>query len=392
MKIYTMRLCILALLFLGKNYAQEPIELTAKDSVIQSSAILGLGYNIVDDSGNILDEIFDVNTEWHAVAFPSRVSVGRYFKSGIGLEAIVTYNKYKVGKTVDGIINMQESDYYGFDTRVSYDLNKLIGQTAWFDPYVGAGLGYTDANNISRGTYNAIFGFRIWLSDRWGADLNTTGKWAMGDKGASNHIQHGAGVVYQFAIEKGLTKKGERKLAQLQAIEEEKQRVQDSIVSADRAREDALLAERLAVEREQAKLAAAEKAEADAENERKSMLENKIKKLGYVYFDLNSSYLNKDSKAVLDALTKVMTDSPEITLRVASHTDSRGTNKYNQWLSERRVKRTIDYLVEKGISAKRLEGEGLGESNLLNECDDTVYCPEEKHQVNRRSEFTLIKY
>ncbi len=392
MKSLTIRLCALTLFFFGKNYAQEPIALTAKDSVVQSAAIIGLGYNIVDDSGNVLDEFFDINAEWNAVAFPSRVSIGRYFKSGIGLEAIATYNKYRVGKTVDGVINMQESDYFGFDSRVTYDVNKLIGQTAWFDPYIGAGLGYTEANNISRGTYNAILGFRVWFSDRWGLDLNSTGKWAMGDKGASNHIQHGAGVVYQFAIEKGLSKKGAEKLAQIQAIEKENQRVQDSIAAADRAREDALLAERLAAEREQARLAAAEKAKTDAENQRKLALENKIKALGFVYFDLNSSYLNADSKKVLDALAQILAETPEVTLRIASHTDSRGTDKYNKWLSERRVQRTIGYLINKGIAAQRLEAEGLGESKLLNECDDTIYCPEEKHKINRRSEFILTNY
>ncbi len=385
-------MAVLACFVLNYATAQEELQLTSKDSIVQSSWMFGLGYNIVDDSGDVFDEFFDVASQWNAVPYPSRISIGRYFKSGIGLEAIGSYNKYREGKIIDGFPNTQETDYIGFDSRISYDLNKLIGETKWFDPYVGAGLGYTDANGVGRGTYNAIFGFRVWFSDHWGVDLNTSGKWAIGDSEASNHIQHAAGVVYQFGIEKGLSKKGTEKLAMIQALEEEKQRVLDSITAVENAKEAAALAEQLRKEKERSRLAAAEKAKMDADKERKNQLENAIKDLGYVYFDLNSSYLNKKSKEVLDALTMILKASPAVELKVASHTDSRGSSDYNQWLSDRRVKRTIDYLVEKGIAVNRLSSEGHGEADLLNECDDNTYCPEEKHQVNRRSEFILMKY
>lgn len=352
----------------------------------------GLGFNFVDDSGDIFNELFEVEDQWNAVAFPSRISFGRYFKSGFGIEAIGTYNKYKIGKFIDNQTNTKESNYYGIDTRLSYDLNKLVGETAWFDPYVGLGLGFTQANNMSRGTYNAIIGFRTWFSDHWGLDLNSSGKWAMGDKGASNHLQHSAGLVYQFGIEKGLTKKGEEKLAQILALEREKQRVQDSIATVNRLKDEALLAERLAVEKEKSRLAAIENEKISEENQRKAAIENSIKELGYVYFDLNSSYLNQESKVLLDALFEILKKQPSIALRVVSHTDSRGANTYNQWLSDRRVKRTANYLIDKGISAERLDVEGVGEAQLLNDCDDTTYCPEEKHKINRRSEFIITKF
>ena len=207
MKKITQTLLVLLCLAVHPVIAQEIPQLTSKDSIVQSSWMLGLGYNIVDDSGDVFNGLFDVNTQWNALAYPSRVSVGRYFKSGIGLEAIGSYNKYKVGKIIDGRVNSDETDYLALDARVSYDLNKIIGETAWFDPYVGVGLGYTDANATPRSTYNAVIGFRTWISDRWGLDFSSSGKWRTGNKG-TNHIQHSAGVVYQFGIEKGLSKKG----------------------------------------------------------------------------------------------------------------------------------------------------------------------------------------
>ncbi len=383
-------MAVLACFVLNYATAQEELQLTSKDSIVQSSWMFGLGYNIVDDSGDVFDELFSVDSQWNALPYPSRISIGRYFKSGIGLEAIASYNKYKVGKQIDSRINNTESDYLSFDSRISYDLNKIIGETAWFDPYVGVGLGYTDANNVSRGTYNAVVGFRTWLSDHWALDLNTSGKWAIGDNDATNHLQHAGAVIYQFGVEKGLSKKGREKLALIEEMEKEKRRVQDSINVANRAKEEAAMAVRLEYEKEQARLAAAEKARVDAQEERKKRLENAINELGHVYFSLNSSYLNKESKKVLDSLTKLLDRYPTAKLRITSHTDSRGSSEYNKWLSEKRIKRTIDYLEHNGISLSRLTFEALGEDSLLNECDDNTHCSEEKHKVNRRSEFMLI--
>lgn len=381
---------LVAFALMNTAYAQEELQITAKDSIVQSSWMFGVGFNAVHDSGNMFEGLFNVANEWHIVPFPSRVSIGRYFKSGLGIEAIGTYNQYQEGKLVEGVIIPADIDYFGLDARLTYDLNKIVGETGWFDPYVGIGAGYTDADNLGRGTYNAVVGFRTWFSDRWGLDFNSTGKWAMSQSdGASNHIQHAAGVVYQFGIEKGLSKRGEEKLELLEAIEKEKQRQQDSIAEVNRLRDEALLAERLEKEREAAALAAAEKAKQDA---RRAQLENEIKDLGYVYFDLNSSYLNKPYRELLDKLTVLLENNPAVKIKVTSHTDSRGAETYNMWLSERRVERTVEYLTDKGIDNDRLEAGAFGETQLLNECDDNTPCSEQKHAVNRRSEFVVMEF
>lgn len=375
-----------------EGFSDEELQLTSKDSIVQSSWTVGLGYNFVDDSGDMADELFSFDSQWNAVPYPSRLSIGRYFKSGVGLEGIASYNKYKVGKIIDNSINTESTSYWGLDARLSYDLNKLIGETAWFDPYVGIGLGYTKTNNQPRATYNAIVGFRTWFSDHWGLDLNSSGKWRIGDNGASNHLQHAAGVVYRFEIEKGLSKKGAEKLALIQALEQKKQQETDSIAAVNRAKEAAALAERLAQEKEATQLAAAEKAKLDAVNRRKQQIGNEIDDLGLVYFDFDSSYINRESQKILNALTELLKDNDGVVLKVSSYTDSRGASTYNDWLSRQRVERTVGYLIQQGIAAERLQPEGYGEENLLNECDDTTYCTEEKHKINRRSEFKVVKF
>ena len=73
----------------------------------------------------------------------------------------------------------------------------------------------------------------------------------------------------------------------IEALENEKQRVADSLALVKRAKNEAAMAKRLAEEKEKAKL--------DADNQRKQQLVNTIDELGFVYFNFNSSYINKDS-------------------------------------------------------------------------------------------------
>ncbi|WP_420600869.1 OmpA family protein [Flagellimonas sp.] len=390
--IESLVLTLILLVSLGAS--GQDVQLTKKDSVVTSYWLVTLGTNFVDDSGDAFGRLFDFGEgwHWHTVPYPSRASIGRYFKNGLGAEAVASYNKYKAGKIVDGVAIPEDVDYYGLDFRLSYDLNMILGETGFFDPYVGAGVGYTDANNQGRGTYNALVGFRTWFSDHWGLDFSTTGKWAMSTENATNHIQHAVGVAYRFNTKKELSRKGEEKLALLKELEEEQMRVQDSIVAKQKADEEArLLAERLEREKEATRLAAAEKAKKDAEEVRRTRIKKEIDQLSNVYFKLNSSYLTTNDKAILDKLVNLMENTPGLVIGVNAHTDSRGTNKYNQWLSERRAERTVDYILSKGISQERIKHDAFGETQLTNECDDDTPCPENRHLKNRRSEFVIFK-
>ncbi|MFC4097914.1 OmpA family protein [Euzebyella saccharophila] len=365
------------------------LELTSRDSIIERSWHVGIGLNAVDDSGDMFDELLAVDSQWNYVYFPSRINLGRYFKSGIGVDAIATYNKYQVGKLIEGSINTVEKDYYAIDSRVTYDLMKVFKKDSWFDPYVGVGLGYTKADNVGRGTYNAVIGFRTWISERFGIDFNSTGKWRISNDNATNHLQHGVGVVYRFGIEKVLNESGEEKLALMEALEKEKQRQLDSLNQVEKEKE---LARKLEMERALAQQRAEEEAKKAARENLLKEIELQMEGLGNAYFDLNSSYLNKNAKTVLIGLAAMMEKYPQLELEISSHADSRGSETYNQWLSERRVNRTLEFLKKQGVPETRLHGESFGESQLLNDCDDHTYCPEDKHQINRRSEFKIVNY
>lgn len=113
-------------------------------------------------------------------------------------------------------------------------------------------------------------------------------------------------------------------------------------------------------------------------------------KLKSIYFDTNSSYLRVESYPDLDKVANYMLENPTVVIEVGSHTDSTESDTYNLWLSKRRAKSTVKYLVSKGVDTSRITGIGFGESQLLNKCKNGVKCSNEEHAVNRRSEFIII--
>ncbi|NHM04900.1 OmpA family protein [Flavobacterium celericrescens] len=107
-----------------------------------------------------------------------------------------------------------------------------------------------------------------------------------------------------------------------------------------------------------------------------------------IYFEFNRSNITQQGATELDKLVQVMNEHPTMVIFAKSHTDSRGSDKYNLNLSDRRAKSTVQYLVSKGIAKDRISGQGFGESEPKVTCDK---CTEEEHSQNRRSEFLIVK-
>ena len=111
--------------------------------------------------------------------------------------------------------------------------------------------------------------------------------------------------------------------------------------------------------------------------------------LNDIFFEYNKSNITQEGAFELDKLVAVMNKYPEMIIFVEAHTDNRGTDEYNQKLSDRRAKSSAQYIVSKGIDAKRISGEGKGESTPLINCGEN--CTEEEHAKNRRSKFNIVK-
>ncbi len=124
-----------------------------------------------------------------------------------------------------------------------------------------------------------------------------------------------------------------------------------------------------------------------------------VEKDGKLFFQLEPIYFNfdkwdirADSKKILDELAVKLERYPNIYLKISSHTDSRGTVRYNQFLSERRAESTRNYLALEGfVNARRMKFQGFGELDPMVSCP-MMDCTDEEHQLNRRSEFEIVKY
>jgi len=119
---------------------------------------------------------------------------------------------------------------------------------------------------------------------------------------------------------------------------------------------------------------------------------NKAIRLENIYYDFDQAGIRPDAAIELDKLVRIMKDNPTMWIELGSHTDSRGNDRYNQWLSQRRANSAVQYIIDQGIHRNRISAKGYGESQLLNRCAKGVKCSETEHQLNRRTEFKIVKY
>lgn len=109
-----------------------------------------------------------------------------------------------------------------------------------------------------------------------------------------------------------------------------------------------------------------------------------------IYFDLDKFNIRNDAAVELQKVLAVLKKYPSMKIDIRSHSDSRGKDQYNLYLSDKRAKSTAQYLIDNGISASRVSGKGYGETQLMNDCANGVDCTEEEHALNRRSEFIIL--
>ncbi len=133
-----------------------------------------------------------------------------------------------------------------------------------------------------------------------------------------------------------------------------------------------------------------------------------------IFYDFDKATLRPESQEALDKLVALLNENPNVTIELSSHTDNRGSDAYNERLSQRRAESVVNYLIEHGIAADRLSPVGYGENKpkvikrkLTETYDwlkaDDVLTPEfinalddeEKqeicHQLNRRTEFIVLR-
>lgn len=139
---------------------------------------------------------------------------------------------------------------------------------------------------------------------------------------------------------------------------------------------------------------------------------NKPQVVENIFYDFDKATLRPESKEALDEMAQMLRDNPNVTIEMGAHTDRKGSDEYNDKLSERRAKSVVDYLIAAGIAADRLSPKGYGEKvpktvtkrinreypqfpegTVLNEEFIETLSPEDQEaadQINRRTEFQVL--
>lgn len=104
-----------------------------------------------------------------------------------------------------------------------------------------------------------------------------------------------------------------------------------------------------------------------------------------IFFDFDKATIRSESANELNRLIKLLTENPTLKIELGSHTDSKGSDDYNQKLSQSRSQSVVTYLIGRGISTDRLVAKGYGETVPVATNDTDA-----GRQENRRTEFKIL--
>lgn len=120
------------------------------------------------------------------------------------------------------------------------------------------------------------------------------------------------------------------------------------------------------------------------------IFKNKEITLDNIYYDFDKWDIRADAHPTLNQLAATLSENPQISIQLSSHTDCQGAAGYNESLSQKRAQSAVDYLISKGIPESRLTAKGYGENVLAIDCACTR-CSDEEHQANRRTTFKILE-
>ena len=104
-----------------------------------------------------------------------------------------------------------------------------------------------------------------------------------------------------------------------------------------------------------------------------------------VTFEFDEARLTANAQVILNGVADTLLGAQDINVEIGGHTDSLGSESYNQQLSERRAKAVMDYLARRGVDAGRMSSRGYGESDPI-ESNETA----DGRELNRRVELKII--
>ena len=296
-----------------------------------------------------------------------RLNAARYIKKGITAEAGFAYASIK--KDQNYFPDVEETKlenaktYWAFDVRGRYHLNRLWDALPWLDPYPQVGVGFASVDSETKFKLIAGLGINFWFTDVVGANVNTA--YNVGGGTGHDYYQWGAGVVLKLPLtarENPIVDHVERTKVKEPKVKKERKRV-----SANKA-----------ITR------------VETPEEREERTKRVVKQINLyaktILFDTDKSVVKPQAEFILDNIAVIMNENPDFNFVVEGHTDNTGTPEHNLKLSQDRADAIKQYLSRHGVSKKRLEAKGYGQTRPI-ESNDT----ERGKEINRRVEINVIK-
>ncbi len=368
-------------------------------------------------------DIADVN----AYGFPFRVTAERKLNDAFGVQLGFSmgdfkkgyntrrvgyhYNMYSLGKTpenfhpgYDGTPILNEK-YWAVDLKGTYDVNNLIGQTAWFDPFINLGIGYSKLADKSDFKVNAGYGANFWLFENIGIKAESSYNHHLKQTG-TDFFQHSAGLVYRFgATVKDTDKDGlfdheddcpkvagllefkgcpdtdkdgiadnKDKCPKVAGVKEnngcpwgdaDKDGIKDNVDKCPKVagvkENNGCPAPKKEVKKAEVVEKVVEKVDCSAEIKEINNIE--------VYFDFDKTTLKMETRAKLDRMAQILKTikCPVEIVFLSGFADPTGTKPYNLGLSNRRAIVVKQYLQNAGVTNIKISEQGLGETSTRKE-------------------------
>lgn len=167
------------------------------------SWMLGIHWNIIDDTGNRYDDILDVKNGWNALPYPSSLNLDIYFLKGLSAEIIGGFNQYSDSKIINDTTGRGGNVIF-VDLNAKYSFGFLMNQQV-FDPFAVLGVGYTNRPMMegleSQFNANVGLGFNLMIYQGFGIQWRTTAKVGVLPKfytPEADFLHHQFGLIYKF--------------------------------------------------------------------------------------------------------------------------------------------------------------------------------------------------
>ncbi len=343
--------------------------------------------------------IEDVN----AYGFPFRATVERKLNDAFGVQLGFSMGDLKKGFGYEKTHAVANEKYWAVDLKGTYDVNNLIGETAWFDPFINLGIGYSKLADKSDFKVNAGYGANFWLFENVGIKAESSYNHHFQPTG-TDFFQHSAGLVYRFgATVKDTDKDGvfdeedacpkvagelefkgcpdtdgdgipdnEDKCPKVKGVkanngcpwaDTDGDGVTDNLDKCPKVKGLKSNNGCPEVKKEEVKVEKKEFVSPKANSECLAEI-NEINSTE-VYFDTNKTVIKRQAKAKLNRVAEILKSmkcSVELVF-LSGYADPRGSSSYNLGLSNRRAIAVKRYLQSVGVTNVTIKEEGFGETH-----------------------------